>query len=304
MTTRISVVITHIAILDFTISQDFADGFAVLDEGLMSSGKLDGIEITPKAFLYSPNQSSFLLLSKEKSSIPMPIPIPVAAIGLDGTGKRGQAGSKLLTQSLVPSSSSSVQSTGTTTVTGTAAATGGGGTGLGQNIRVRPQGGAELSQSSTNPSYPTSPSHKVLSPADTPVGHGKPLTRSVIENQIAGGILPPYKSTQIFGSSISVLPLSVYHPEDSLEMLGATLDLHQMEGDRERGMYRVEGDDKYGNDTYDEMDPGDDVSSEDEVQRDSIAMSSRPFRVGFIFASSENLIISLPLLLSHILMAT
>ena len=256
----------------------------------MSSGKLDGIEITPKAFLYSPNQSSFLSLSKEKSSIPMPmpIPIPVAAMGLDGTGKRGQAGPKLSTQSSVPSSSS-VQSTGT--ATGTATATGTGGTGLGQIIRVRPQGGAELSQSSTNPSYPTSPSHKILSPADTPVGHCKPLTRSVIENQIAGGILPPYKSTQIFGSTISVLPLSVYHPEDSLEMLGATLDLHQMEGDRdrERGMYRLEGDDKYGNDTYDELDPADDISSEDEVQRDSIAMSSRPFRVGFLFTSSENL---------------
>ena len=275
----------------------------------MSSGKLDGIEITPKAFLYSPNQSSFLSLSKEKSSIPMPmpIPIPVAAMGLDGTGKRGQAGPKLSTQSSVPSSSS-VQSTGT--ATGTATATGTGGTGLGQIIRVRPQGGAELSQSSTNPSYPTSPSHKILSPADTPVGHCKPLTRSVIENQIAGGILPPYKSTQIFGSTISVLPLSVYHPEDSLEMLGATLDLHQMEGDRdrdrerERGMYRLEGDDKYGNDTYDELDPADDVSSEDEVQRDSIAMSSRPFRVGFLSTSSESLSISLSLLLFHILMAT
>ena len=74
-------------------------------------------------------------------------------------------------------------------------------------------------------------------------------------------------------------------------MLGATLDLHQMEGDRdrERGMYRLEGDDKYGNDTYDELDPADDISSEDEVQRDSIAMSSRPFRVGFLFTSSENL---------------
>ena len=89
---------------------------------------------------------------------------------------------------------------------------------------------------------------------------------------------------------MSVLPLSVYHPYDSLEMLGASLDLHQMEGDRdrERGTYRREGDDKYGNDSYDDVDPADDVSSEDEVERESIAMSSRPFRVWLVFSSSEN----------------
>ena len=291
----------------------------------MSSGKLDGIDITPKSFLYSTIQTSLSSPSKEKSSIV--VPTPPVVLGLDGVGKRGPPTPKstlqtLSTQliSLTPTTTLGAPGTGTGTGTGTGVGIGQGqGQGHGWGLRPRPQGGVELPQSNIL-GNPTSPNYRVLSPSDTPIGSGKQTIRNIIDNQGLGNNVSSNKSIQIsnpiqnsnltlnlnlnsnssFGSSssayigsggMSVLPLSTPHPEDSLELLGASIDLHQEEGDREkerdreRSLYRVEGEDKYnngssnGNDIYDEIDHSDDVCVEEVTERGSISMSTRPFRV-------------------------
>lgn len=75
------------------------------------------------------------------------------------------------------------------------------------------------------------------------------------------------------GGGASLLPLSISNPLDSLEMLGASLDLHQEE---------MEGNGQVDGHGYEEEEEGDE-EQEEGAERESIGMSSKPFRVNYCY---------------------
>lgn len=242
------------------------DGFASLEEGLQCMGKLDGVEVVPKSFIYSPVQN--LSPYRERPQV----------VSQDVGSKKGP---------VTPRPQSSITPTSLAQL---AAATG---AGPGHGQRHRPLGATEASLTQTagsmsvNPASPNPKLNSAFSTNDSSLVPNRQISRSGSDNQVLAGPSSMKSSTHsIAGSSSSylgggssLLHLSISNPEDSLEMLGASLDLHQEEGDRERSSYRTDVEDKHGHDTYEEVDPDDDASTEEIAERGSIAMSSRPFRV-------------------------
>ena len=341
-------------------SQGPSDGISALEDSLLSGGKLEGIEITPKSFIYAPQaQGGQILNTSRHSSGQSGTAIGVGGAGGVGGGGGGGGGVGGVGMGSLSGEeggrrggpptpkSSSTPSVSATSTSGSGVGVGsgvggggGGGTGvLGSRNRAatlagqadRPQGTDPSSLTSPPSGLPISPNQK-SGPFSVPENTqntqntqniNRLISRSGSDTQINGtpGNQGSSRSSQVIvtGSFLGGgHPLSVAHPDDYLEMLGHSLDLHQeeneggrdradreynrdreshreshREGGRDRvNTYRSDIDEKYSfrDDKYNTHSEGkygystyedipDDETTEEVAERGSIGMSSRPFRV-------------------------
>lgn len=242
------------------------------EESLLTSAKhLDGVEMTPKSFVYS-------------SSSATPAALP--------TGNRKASTAAKPTQ---PSSSSLTLPAQSNAVIESRLSAGG--------ASIAPTQGPRGRFSFPLDAAISSPVASIASPNQK--GNPVSVSAALVSSSISGIALEsfpssykmsrsgsdsqlPHNSNQshvksasshsppsYLGGGASFLPLSISNPLDSLEMLGASLDLHQeeMEGNG-HAHAQVDG---HGN-GYEEEEEGDEAQEEG-AERESIGMSSKPFRV-------------------------
>lgn len=259
------------------------DDFEQFEDGLFTSAKhLDGVEITPKSFIYSPSTSTAAAsqiqglpydfggrkgVNTAKLAQPSSLTVPAVSnavmegrlsgggAGLTATqGPRGRFSFPL--EASISSPIASIASpnqkgnAGSNTVSSTSASASTGastGVGAGAGAVESIPSGIKMSRSGSDSQLPhnAGQSHVKATASHSP---------------------PSY-----LGGGASLLPLSISNPQDSLEMLGASLDLHQEEMG---GTGHVDG---HG---YEEEEEGDELEEEG-AERESIGMSSKPFRVSY-----------------------
>ena len=246
------------------------DSFRSFEDNLLSTGKLDSTEVTTKSFIYSPigvGEGGKKGPPTPKIPPPPPPPLPLSTVStgegrLSGGTAQGQGQGqghrgRVLSQEAPPSAVAAVVSSKTSTAVGTAesstvasataaTATGAGGTGTAAGTG----GAAKMSRSGSDSHLQQN--HRTTAHAHTP---------------------------PIYIGCNSLLPLSVSNQQDSLEMLGASLDLQE-----ENGVFQ----DGYAYDVDDQ----DSSDGEQGAERGSIAMSSKPFRVSVTSFLGNALVIS------------
>lgn len=265
------------------------DDFEQFEDSLFTSAKhLDGVEITPKSFIYSPSTAT--------AAVPQIQGQPYDFGGRKGvtTAKPAQPSSLTL-----PAASNAVME-GRLSV-------GGAGLVVTQGPRGRFSFPLEASISSPVASI-ASPNQKgnavsntvALTSASAGVSGGAgavesipssiKMSRSGSDSQLPHNAgqshvkaTASHSPPSYLGGGASLLPLSISNPQDSLEMLGASLDLHQEE---------MEGNGQVDGHGYEEEEEGDELEEEG-AERESIGMSSKPFRVSY------HRILILKLLLPH-----
>jgi hypothetical protein len=211
------------------------DNFRSFEDSLLSTGKLDGVEVVPKSFIYSPvgvGEGGKRGPHTPKIPPPPPPSLPLSTTAAaDGRLSAGTQGLGPVQRGRLPSLEAPVPALPVAAP--------------GVSSKVSTAAGADSSNvGSTKISRSGSDSH-------LPQGHRATAAHA--------------HSPPIYIGSSS-LPLSVSHPHDSLEMLGASLDLQEESGGFQDG-FPYETDDQESSD------------EEQGAERGSIAMSIKPFRV-------------------------
>lgn len=260
-----------------------ADDFEQFEDSLFTSAKhLDGVEITPKSFIYSPSTSTAAApqiqgqpydfggrkgVNTAKPAQPSSLAVPAASnavmegrlsgggAGLAATqGPRGRFSFPLevsisspVASIVSPNQKGNTVSNTLASTSASASASAGASTGVGAGALESIPSSIKMSRSGSDSQLPhnAGQSHVKAAASHSP---------------------PSY-----LGGGASLLPLSISNPQDSLEMLGASLDLHQEEMG---GNGQVDG---HG---YEEEEEGDELEEEG-AERESIGMSSKPFRVSY-----------------------
>jgi hypothetical protein len=249
------------------------DEFEQFEDSLFTSAKhLDGVEITPKSFIYSPSTAT--------AAVPQ-----IQGQPHDFGGRKG-----VHTAKPVQPSSLALPAVSNAVMEGRLS---GGGAGLAaaQGPRGRFSFPLEASISSpvasiaspnqksntvSNTVASTSASAGVSAGAVESIPSSIKMSRSGSDSQLPHNAgqsnvkaTASHSPPSYLGGGASLLPLSISNPQDSLEMLGASLDLHQEE---------MEGNGQVDGHGYEDEEEGDELQEEG-AERESIGMSSKPFRV-------------------------
>ena len=254
----------------------------MFEESLLSSAKhLDGVEMTPKSFVYTSSSSSSSVTSAA-------VPAPHGPVYDYGNRKASNAPKPTQPSSLTLPAPSN------TAIESRLSA---------GNASLAPTQGPRGRFSFPLEAAISSPVASIASPNQKGNAVSLSVSTAVVSSSLSGIALDsfpssfkisrsgsdsqlPHNSNQshvksasshsppsYMGGGASLLPLSISNPLDSLEMLGASLDLHQEE---------MEGNGQVDSHGYEEEEEGDEAQEEG-AERESIGMSSKPFRVNHCY---------------------